>query len=269
MPKKTWGIFDPNSSAPFRISRSKIDLFIQCPRCFYLDQVSGVKRPSTPPFTLNSAVDALLKKEFDIHRAAQTPHPMLEHYGVKAVPFQHKDIELWRDALKNGISYTHEPTNLFVRGGIDDVWINENKELHIVDYKATAKDAEINLDSEWQITYKRQVEIYQWLFKQNNFKVSDTAYFVYVNGQTDRKAFDAKLEFEVHLIPYKGNTDWVEGVLFEIQKCLVGSLPKPHPNCEYCDYRKIAMEVAMEAQKAAKVTEVKKKTSKPKTGKLL
>jgi hypothetical protein len=52
----------------YKISRSKIELFTECPRCFYLEVVKGVKRPSMPGFSLNSAVDELLKKEFDILR---------------------------------------------------------------------------------------------------------------------------------------------------------------------------------------------------------
>jgi hypothetical protein len=43
------------------------------------------------------------------------------------------------------------------------------------------------LDAPWQISYKRQVEIYQWLFKKNGFDVEDIAYFVYCNGRADKK----------------------------------------------------------------------------------
>jgi len=131
--------FNPLSTEPFKISRSKIDLFSECPRCAYLEMRLGVKRPSTPAFTLNNAVDELLKREFDIHRAAGSKHPLLEQYGLDAVPFNDERMDEWRDALRRGIGYLHKPTNLFVRGGIDDVWINPEKELIIVDYKATSK----------------------------------------------------------------------------------------------------------------------------------
>jgi len=57
--------FNPNGKNNFKLSRSKIDLFLQCPRCFYIDNRLGVARPPGYPFTLNSAVDHLLKKEFD------------------------------------------------------------------------------------------------------------------------------------------------------------------------------------------------------------
>src|SRR5580693_7710100 len=77
-PQKTRGIFEPNSSEPFTISRSGIDLFVQCQRCFYLDKRLGTARPPGFPFSLNSAVDALLKREFDGHRAAGTAHPLMK-----------------------------------------------------------------------------------------------------------------------------------------------------------------------------------------------
>ncbi|MCR4276427.1 MAG: hypothetical protein NUV90_03515, partial [Candidatus Parcubacteria bacterium] len=68
------GPFDPSSPEPYKVSRSKIDLFSECPRCAYLDMRLGVKRPSMPAFTLNNAVDELLKREFDIHRAKGSKH---------------------------------------------------------------------------------------------------------------------------------------------------------------------------------------------------
>jgi len=235
--KRTKGLFDSKSKDPFKLSRSKIDLYAECPRCFYLDVKLGIGKPRGFPFTLNSAVDTLLKKEFDIHRAHNRSHPLMEVYGIDAVPFAHEKLEEWRDAMKRGITCIHEPTNLKITGGIDDVWVNKDDELMIVDYKATSKTAEVTLDAEWQDGYKRQIEIYQWLFRQNGFKVSDTGYFVYANGKTDREAFDGKLEFDVKIIPYTGSTDWIEQTLKDIRKCLESDdLPPVNDNCEYCGY---------------------------------
>ena len=98
-PKRTYGLFDPNSKEPFKLSRSKIDLFLNCPRCFYLDRRLGVGQPPGYPFTLNSAVDTLLKKEFDIHRAKGEAHPMMEHYKIEAIPFQHEKMNDWRNVF--------------------------------------------------------------------------------------------------------------------------------------------------------------------------
>ena len=89
--------YKPGQTEPFKVSRSKIELFMQCPRCFWLDNRLKIKRPSGPPFRINSAIDELLKKEFDLHRAAKTPHPIMEEYSVPAIPFAHKDLDTWRE----------------------------------------------------------------------------------------------------------------------------------------------------------------------------
>jgi len=236
--KRVKNLFQNNSSEPFRLSRSKIDLFLDCPKCFYLDRKLGVGRPPGYPFSLNSAVDKLLKKEFDLHRAENTTHPLMKTYGVDAVPFKHEKMNEWRDSLRGGITYEDKETNLVITGGIDDVWVNPAGELIIVDYKATSKEAEVTLDAEWQIGYKRQMEIYQWLFRKNGFKVSETGYFVYANGITDREAFDGKLEFDVKIIPYVGHDVWIPLIIQKIHACLVNDkIPEQGEDCDYCKYR--------------------------------
>ena len=149
----------------------------------------------------------------------------------------------WRNNFV-GVQTFHKDSNFLVFGAIDDVWVKPNNELIIVDYKSTAKNGEINLDADWQIAYKRQMEIYQWLFRQNEFKVSDVGYFVYANGKTDKKSFDKKLEFDIHLILYKGNDSWIEETLIKAQACLMqDKLPEASHDCDFCDYRNAASEV--------------------------
>ena len=238
-PQKTRGLYDPKSKEPFKISRSKIDLYTECPRCFYYDRRLGVGRPPGFPFSLNSAVDALLKQEFDVHRVNGTKHPLIEKYGIDAIPIPHEALAKWRDTF-TGVQFLHQPTNLLVFGAIDDLWQNSDGEYIVVDYKATAKQEEITaLDKAWQDSYKRQMEVYQWLLRQNGLKVSKTGYFVYCNGIADAKAFDQKLEFRVNLIPYEGDDSWVEGRITEIHKCLnQDKIPEAGPGCDYCGYIK-------------------------------
>jgi len=223
----------------WKLSRSKINLFLECPKCFYLDNKLGIKRPPGYPFTLNSAVDELLKKEFDILRKKGETHKIIEEYGVDAKPATHEKLNEWRETFK-GVQYKHEPTGMLISGAIDDLWVNSKEEYIVVDYKATSKNEEItDLDKDWQDTYKRQAEIYQWLLRKNGLLVSDTAYFIYCNGRTDVEKFDGKLEFDTTLISYRGNDSWIEGTLEDIKKCLESDeIPEADPDCDYCNYRK-------------------------------
>jgi hypothetical protein len=227
--------------AKWTLSRSKIDLFMECQRCFYIDNKLGTPRPPGFPFNLNSAVDALLKKELDTHRANGTQHPLAKAYGLDAIPLAHAKMDEWRNALNQGVIWVHEQTGMTVRGGVDDIWVNKEGELIVIDYKATSKDQRIeSLDEDWHRGYKRQIEIYQWLLRKNGFKVSDMGYWFYANATKDREAFDGRLDFELTLVPHKGNTDWVDSVLVDLKDCLDSDdLPAPGDNCDYCTYREV------------------------------
>lgn len=220
----------------WKLSRSKIDLFVECPRCFYLDNKLGIKRVQFPSFLLNTAVDTLFKKEFDIHRAKGEAHPIMKEYKIDAVPFEHKDLNTWRENFE-GIQYVHGPTGMIISGAVDDIWVTPKNELIVVDYKSTSKEEEVTLDGRWKEGYKRQMEVYQWLLRKIGFEVAEKGYFVYANGKTDAKTFDGKLEFDVTLLPYEGNPDWVEDTISRIKETLDGDeIPNPGELCEHCPY---------------------------------
>jgi CRISPR/Cas system-associated exonuclease Cas4 (RecB family) len=227
---------------PYKLSRSKIELYTQCKRCFWLDERLKIKRPSGPPFQINKAIDELFKKEFDGYRAKKEPHPIMVEFGVDAVPFGHKDLDKWRQNFI-GVQAQHQPSNLLIFGAVDDVWVNDQGELIVVDYKATSKQADITLDADWQMSYKRQMEIYQWLLRQNGFKVNDTGYFVYANGRQDLDGFNNRVEFRTKIIAYKGNDAWIEKTLLDMKKCLESDMPEVGlaamgGDCEFCVYAK-------------------------------
>lgn len=248
--------YQPGQTTPFKISRSKIELFMQCPRCFWLDARLRIKRPDSPPFNINKAIDNLFKKEFDVYRAKGQAHPLMTEFGVAAIPFAHDDLNKWRENFV-GVQALHEPTNLLVFGAVDDLWTNDQGELIVVDYKATAKDKEVSIDSDWQISYKRQMEIYQWLLRQNGFAVNDTGYFVYTNGRSDLNGFNDKLEFKTIVIPYTGSDSWIEATLKKMKTTLEGDMPAVGTaamggDCDFCTYARQRTELTLKSLQSQK-----------------
>ncbi|MBI2049850.1 MAG: PD-(D/E)XK nuclease family protein [Candidatus Staskawiczbacteria bacterium] len=236
-------IYRPETKESFRLSQTRIDLFLECPRCFYLDRRLGIDRPGMPGWALNSAVDKLLKNEFDLLREKKESHKLMKKYNIDAVPFQHPDLPVWRDDFYKyvGASVLHEKTNLEICGIIDDVWINKKNEMLIVDYKSTSTSKEISLEDEYKQGYKKQMEIYQWIFRKKGFEVSDTGYFVFANASKNKPKFDGRLEFDLSIIPHIGNDAWVEPTLIDIKKCLDSNIiPDSNPDCEHCNYRELA-----------------------------
>jgi len=234
--------FNSKSKEPFRISRFRMERFLECPKCFYLDRRMGLDRPSMPGWPLNSAVDHLLKNEFDLLRKDGKKHALMEKYNIDAIPLNHPKLPEWRDDYYNykGICTLHQPTNLELCGIVDDVWVNPAGEFHVVDYKSTSTSKEISLDDKYKKAYKKQVEWYQWIFRQNGYDVSDIAYFVYANGLKGDRSFDGKIEFELQIISYKGDDSWIPPIIFKMKKCLQSNtIPDSAPDCEFCKYREL------------------------------
>ena len=234
---RTRYIYTPNQEKPFKLSRSKVDSYLNCKKCFYIDRRLGVGQPPGFPFNINSAVDELLKKEFDIFRNEASAHPYMAETGKNLIPYQNDELDNWRENFK-GVQYLHEETNLLLTGAVDDVWFDlDTEELVVVDYKATSKNGEVSLDADWQISYKRQMDFYQWLLRQKGFPVSNDGYFVYCNGDKSLSRFDEKIQFKVSILKYTGSTEWIEPTIFEIKNTLDSdTLPNSNEDCSYCIY---------------------------------
>ena len=217
-----------------KLSRSTVEKYIHCPRCCVLEKKHKIK-PPTLPFTLNIAVDNLCKNEFDYYRNIQEPHPLFIKNGNDAVPFKHKNLDVWRSNFK-GIRYKSIEHNY-------DIWQKNNGEIIIVDVKATSRN---NFDwfetfnkYDYAKAYKRQLEMYQWLFKKNGFKVANEAYLLYFNGKKNEQFFNNQLKFDVHFIKLNCSTAWVESKVIDTVKLLrSNNFPQPSSNCEYCNYLK-------------------------------
>jgi hypothetical protein len=234
---RTRNLFNPTDDTPYALGHGKIESFLGCRRCFYLDRRLGVAQPAGPPFRLNAAVDALLKREFDDYRARGEPHPYMREAGIDAVPARHAQLGEWRQSLK-GVRFLHEATNFILASAIDDLWLGRDGRYLVVDYKATATSAEFGIGTAWQLACRHQMELQQWLLRRNGLNVSDTGWFVYCNGRLDRPAFDGRIDFAVKLVPYAGDAGWVEGAITAAHETLISSaLPPASPGCEYCSYR--------------------------------
>ena len=81
-------IYNKDNTDPYKLSRTRIENFCRCKKCFYLEEKLGISRPASFPFNLNNAVDELLKEEFDSFRGTDNNHPyikILEKYKQKVI----------------------------------------------------------------------------------------------------------------------------------------------------------------------------------------
>ena len=235
-------IYKPGQPSSFKISRSKFSDYLTCERCFYLDRVKGLASPGMPGWSLNVAVDDLLKKEFDYYREKKEPHPIFIEYNLNFIPYEHPNIDKWRNSLSGGISYHDKETNLILTGGVDDIWYDlDKKQLVVLDYKAQSSTKPVStytyLNSIYHQGYKMQLDFYVYILRKMGFDVSDIGYFLVCNGNKNKDGFHGKLEFDTHLVEYNVQTDWISNKINEMKELLDSeTVPDRNPCCENCAY---------------------------------
>ena len=236
-------IYTPGQNEDFKLSRGKFNDFLTCPRCFYMDRVLGFTSPGTLGWTLNETTDNLLKKEFDICRKDQIPHRLCVDNGMNhVVPFDHPDMDKWRDSLRHDLIYRFGETNIILSGGVDDIWQDTNtKQLIVVDYKSQAKNIQVEteayLSDVYHGVYKIQMDFYAYLLTEMGFEVFPTAYFYVCNVDRHAEGFFGEMKFYETLVTYDWDVSWIPK---KVQKMidLMNSidLPRSNESCENCAY---------------------------------
>src|SRR3989338_66057 len=228
----------PYQPSTLKLSRSALKLFLECPRCFWLDTHHKIKRPPGYPFTLSIAVDYLVKKEFDNYRVEGKLPPVLKNYGIKdAKLYNGENLSEWRNNFK-GISYFDESLNAYLYGAVDDVLEFSDYSLGVIDYKSSgAKEITIYND------YQKQMDVYNYILKQKGYETYPEAFFVFYKvikeGET---GFQNALKFTEEVRPVKVDTQWV-GPAFENAVELARQDTPPSSGtsgkngyCDHCHY---------------------------------
>lgn len=222
-----------------RISRSALEEAMRCPRCYYQDRRLGLKRPSGPSFTLNNAVDSLLKLEMEVYREDQVSHPVMERFApeLELVPMQEPRLEEWR-SVRKGVTANHAPSGFVLAGAIDDLWLSRATGLaHVADFKAAGSNAGSSLDGPYRAPYKRQLDVYTYLLSRNGLPMSETAFFLFALADRTGPAFDGVLQFTEELVAYKCDTSWIEPALMEVRTYLdADETPAASTDCEWCKF---------------------------------
>lgn len=223
------------SLARRQLSRTKIELFLECPRCFYEDVACGHARPSGPPFTLNNAVDELMKREFDAYRERQQPHPLFATVGLDAVPLRDERLDQWRHNF-TGVRWLDPQSGWTLFGAVDDLWLGGDGRVLVADYKATARREPLTAESLYP-QYRRQAEVYQFLVAQQGYTVDDRAWFVWTNGVKTAERFADRLAFRTVLVPHDGDRGWVLEAFRRAVAAVTATLAPPSaPDCAWCRY---------------------------------
>ena len=128
------------------------------------------------PLTLAVATDALLKNEFDAIRG-RIVAPIWEKFNLNVSAYAHDEIENWRNNFR-GMRIFHEATNMEIFGAVDDICNTTKRGISTLSTQVDIKKGEPTIEGGgFGDGYKRQMEIYQWLFNQAGFDTSSLATF--------------------------------------------------------------------------------------------
>lgn len=221
---------------PFSLNRTKIDLYFDCQKCFYLDQRFGIKRPHGTPLVINNIIIDKFKEELNIFRSEQKVHPEILKLKKNYIPCNLSLINYWKNPFK-GIRYLHKKTNFLLTGAIDDIWVNQNlQSYHPVIIKSTSKKQEITIDNIWQ-GYWKQLSFYSYLLSNNSLEIPNSGIFFYINTVTNPKKFENTLNFNFLLFEKELDLNWIESSLKDIYQILNDDkIPIGSRKCKFCNY---------------------------------
>lgn len=208
----------------YKLTPSKLNLFSECQRCFWLQHNKNIKRPEGIFPSLPSGMDRILKIHFDNYAVKNELPPEIKHLGVKI--FKDKILNDWRNNRK-GISY--EENGNFLRGAVDAILVKDIK-LIVLDYKTRGYP----LKADTHHHYQNQLNLYNFLLRKNNYKTEDYSYLLFYHPD---KIVDNVFLFHSDLIKMKVSVKDAEKLWKDALKLLNSSIPLAAETCNYCKYR--------------------------------
>jgi len=116
------------------LSPSALNLFLDCPRCFWQEKNLGIKRPRGIFPSLPGGMDLVIKKYFDLYRKKGMLPPELEG-KVEGKLYPEMDIlERWRSWKHTNLKYEDESSGAVLSGALDDCLLDKGFYIPL-DYK--------------------------------------------------------------------------------------------------------------------------------------
>ena len=221
MPKKEE---KPNT---FKLSPSALNLFHDCPRCFWLEKHGVWKRPASIFPSLPSGMDRILKTHFNkFMKQGKMPPELCEKQECALMNLydDEEKLKLWQNNFK-GISWTDKDGNE-LHGAIDNLLVKGGKFI-VLDYKTRGYAVKEDTAEH----YRLQQNVYNFLFRKNGYETED--YFFLLFYVPKEVMPTGEVIFDTNLVKMKVDIEMAEKFWKEALELLKGDCPKK--TCEWCD----------------------------------
>lgn len=215
----------------YSLSPTTLNLYFDCPRCFWLHINRNIKRPRGIFPSLPGGMDLVIKSYFDKYRLRNELPP--EIVGkVKGKLFADiKILEKWRSWKDTNLIYVDSPSNVILSGALDDCIVDEGFYIPL-DYKTKGSAPQAGYSD----FYKTQLNCYCLMLESTGYKTKNLAYLVYYWPEEAKE--QGIIKFNVETIPMKTDIEIVKNTLREAVSMLSRGIPKSNPDCKYCKLTK-------------------------------
>ena len=214
---------------PYKLSQSTLNLFKECPRCFWLQLKKGIKRPDTIFPSLPSGMDKVIKIHFDnfMEKGILPPELCKNSECNDLKLFNDKKLlEEWRNNRK-GVQFKDNEGNI-LKGAIDNILKKGNK-LIVLDYKTRG----FPLKEDTAEHYQTQLDIYNFLLRKNNYETENYSYLLFYHPKEVNK--EGNVIFNTDLIKMKVNISNAESIWKHALESLEQGMPETNQDCEFCN----------------------------------
>lgn len=213
------------------LSKSTLEIFVDCPRCFWLAKVSKVERPRSPMPSVVNAIDAEMKKLVGQHVADNLAVPYLS--GTNLVPYpDRRRIELFRSWRTFQRETTIKGVGIKAWGELDDLLVDPKTGIVTPwDYKSKGTAPDQAYCEKYNTL---QGDMYHFLLEGQELKCSGSAKFTYTWPEWSGEV--GEIVFREQSIDMVSDPKRAEAVLYAAAVCLAGKMPAASMECKYCDY---------------------------------
>jgi len=204
-----------------KLSPTSLNLFLECPRCFWLYLNKGIKRPSIPVATITTGLDKVIKEYCNIYRAKGILPPLLEN----KVPGK-----LISNLPKRGwLDFNDDKIEAILGGYLDECLDLGNNFYAALDHKTRgSKPANTHR------AHQFQMDVYTFLLEQNSLPTKRVAYLVYYIPKIVSSG--EAIDFEIFPSEVKTDPDRAKQVFSDAVSMLKKAIPLPHPDCIFCQW---------------------------------
>lgn len=213
-----------------KLSPSTLNLFFECPRCFWLDKIKGIKRPRGIFPSLPGGMDRIIKVHFDGFRAKGSLPVELnktDFDGVKLFADQTR-LEKWRN-WRTGLEY-RDGDGSILSGALDDLLVKDGKYIPF-DYKTKGS---VTTEEDAVKYYRNQLDCYTLLLEENRLTTAGYGYLLYYSPKS--AAENGAVFFELQAIKIQTDKERAREIFRRAVSLLKGPEPACDRECEYCSW---------------------------------